>query len=44
LASLDIKSFVQIIYVLFGLSSTSQVEYILFDLTIENIEKFDAIY
>jgi len=26
------------------LSSTSLVEYILFDLTIENIEKFNGIY
>jgi len=44
LASLiDIKPFVQIIYILFGLSSTPQVEYILFDLTIKNIEKFGAI-
>jgi len=47
---IDIKSFVQMIYTyiyiytLFGLSSTPQIEYILFYLTIENIEKFGAIY
>jgi len=40
---IDIKPFVQMLYILFELS-TPQVKYILFDLTIENIEKFGVIY
>jgi len=42
--SLLFYTFVQMIYILLGLSSTSQVKYILFDLTIENIEKCGAVY